>query len=81
MSNFISVKLWVLTSIFSRFILGLVRRAETSERDKLRMISTRLTESQIASMESSAKALGISKVDVIRMGIEWVASYVENIKA
>jgi len=59
----------------------LVRRAETSERDKLRMISTRLTESQIASMESSAKALGISKVDVIRMGIEWVASYVENIKA
>jgi hypothetical protein len=45
------------------------------------MISTRLTESQIASMESSAKALGISKVDVIRMGIEWVASYVENIKA
>ena len=57
------------------------RRAETSERDKLRMISTRLTESQIESMESSAKALGISKVDVIRMGIEWVASYVENIKA
>jgi hypothetical protein len=59
----------------------LARRAETSERDKLRMISTRLTENQIASMESSAKALGISKVDVIRMGIEWVASYVENIKA
>jgi hypothetical protein len=45
------------------------------------MISTRLTENQIASMESSAKALGISKVDVIRMGIEWVASYVEIIKA
>lgn len=62
-------------------VIGLARRAETSERDKLRMISTRLTESQIASMESSAKALGISKVDVIRMGIEWVASYVENIKA
>ena len=59
----------------------MARRAETSERDKLRMISTRLTESQIASMESRAKALGISKVDVIRMGIEWVASYVENIKA
>lgn len=59
----------------------MARRAETSERDKLRMISTRLTENQIASMESSAKALGISKVDVIRMGIEWVASYVENIKA
>lgn len=59
----------------------MARRAETSERDKLRMISTRLTESQIASMESSAKALCISKVDVIRMGIEWVASYVENIKA
>lgn len=59
----------------------MARRAETSERDKLRMISTRLTESQIANMESSAKALGISKVDVIRMGIEWVASYVENIKA
>lgn len=58
----------------------MARRAETSERDKLRMISTRLTENQIASMESSAKALGISKVDVIRMGIEWVASYVENIK-
>lgn len=47
----------------------------------MRMISTRLTESQIASMESSAKALGISKVDVIRMGIKWVASYVEIIKA
>jgi hypothetical protein len=62
-------------------VISLARRAETSERDKLRMISTRLTESQIASMESSAKALGISKVDVIRMGIEWVASYVENIKA
>lgn len=62
-------------------VIGLARRAETSERDKLRMISTRLTENQIASMESSAKALGISKVDVIRMGIEWVASYVENIKA
>ena len=59
----------------------MARRAENSERDKLRMISTRLTENQIASMESSAKALGISKVDVIRMGIEWVASYVENIKA
>ena len=59
----------------------MARRAETSERDKLRMISTRLTENQIASMESSAKAFGISKVDVIRMGIEWVASYVENIKA
>lgn len=59
----------------------MARRAETSERDKLRMISTRLTENQIASMESSAKALNISKVDVIRMGIEWVASYVENIKA
>lgn len=59
----------------------MARRAETSERDKLRMISTWLTENQIASMESSAKALGISKVDVIRMGIEWVASYVENIKA
>lgn len=59
----------------------MARRAETSERDKLRMISTRLTENQIASMESSAKALGISKVDVIRMGIELVASYVENIKA
>lgn len=59
----------------------MARRAETSERDKLRMISTRLTENQIASMESSAKALGISKVDVIRMGIECVASYVENIKA
>jgi hypothetical protein len=62
-------------------VIGLARRAETSERDKLHMISTRLTESQIASMESSAKALGISKVDVIRMGIEWVASYVESIKA
>ena len=62
-------------------MIGLARRAETSERDKLRMISTRLTENQIASMESSAKALGVSKVDVIRMGIEWVASYVENIKA
>jgi hypothetical protein len=35
----------------------------------------------VESIGCSAKALGISKVDVIRMGIEWVASYVESIKA
>ena len=62
-------------------VIGLARRAETSERDKLHMISTRLTESQIASMESSAKAFGISKVDVISRGIGGGASYVENRKA